>query len=60
MACFLLGNRAPLSRCMHRGKVAARRGVLIVQITDCRNQVITLTTLVSECNMMALLNGLAG
>src|ERR1700693_3657915 len=33
-----LGNRASLSRCMHRRKVAARRGVLIVQIIDCRNQ----------------------
>src|SRR5580704_15103821 len=29
---------ASLSRCMHRRKVAARRGVLIVQIIDCRNQ----------------------
>src|SRR5437879_8654382 len=37
-----LGNRASLSRCMHRRKVAARRGVLIVQIIDCRNQAITL------------------
>src|SRR5438552_1523057 len=27
-----------LSRCTHRRKVAARRGVLIVQIIDCRNQ----------------------
>src|SRR3979411_2267490 len=33
---FPLGNRASLSRCMHRRKVAARRGVLIVQIIDCR------------------------
>src|SRR6266481_6392766 len=37
-----LGNRAWLSRCMRRRKVAARRGVLIVQIIDCRNQAITL------------------
>src|SRR5215472_2212362 len=29
-----------LSRCAHRRKVAARRGVLIVQIIDCRNQMI--------------------
>src|SRR5438477_5911711 len=34
-----LGNRASLSRCMHRRTVAARRGVLIVQIIDCRNQI---------------------
>src|ERR1700720_3819076 len=33
-----LGNRAALSRWMHRRKVSARRGVLIVQIIDCRNQ----------------------
>src|SRR5579862_3094856 len=36
-----LGNRASLSRCMHRRKVAARGGVLIVQIIDCRNQSIS-------------------
>src|SRR6267142_1633580 len=30
-----LGNRVWLSGCMHRRKVAARRGVLIVQIADC-------------------------
>src|SRR5712692_3467606 len=41
-----LGNRASLSRCMHRRKVAARRGVLIVQIIDCRNQAIALRTLI--------------
>jgi len=39
------GNRPSLSRCMHRRKVAARRGVLIVQIIDCRNQAIRLTIL---------------
>jgi hypothetical protein len=32
---------ASVSRCMHRGKVAARRGVLIVQIIDCRNRAFT-------------------
>src|SRR6267154_6608173 len=36
-----LGNRASLSRCMHRRKVAARRGVLIVQIIDYRSQAFT-------------------
>jgi hypothetical protein len=29
-----------LSRCPHRANVAAQRGVLIVQIIDCRNQTI--------------------
>src|SRR5436309_9086535 len=38
-----LGNRASLPRCMHPRKVAARRGALIVQIIDCRNQAIALT-----------------
>src|SRR5258708_36143702 len=33
---------ASLSKCAHPREVAARRGVLIVQIIDCRNQAITL------------------
>ena len=33
-----LGNRAWLSRCMHRRKVAARRGVLIAEVIGKRIQ----------------------
>jgi hypothetical protein len=40
-----LGNRASLSRCIHRRKVAPRRDVLIIQIIDCRNQPTPLRTL---------------
>src|SRR5216684_8455299 len=35
---------ASLSRCTHPRKVAARRGVLIVQIIDYRNQALALRT----------------
>src|SRR4029077_757179 len=37
-----------LSRCTHRKKVVPRRGVLIVQIIDCRNQACLLKNLGSR------------